>query len=187
MVLLVFPIEELTKLILLLLYGIAELVRRFFDLGGDLKLIEGDPSERPDFNQEAGEIEPWMDIAGKILIALILIGLVLLILNGIRLLIQNAPKITKAKEMTEDENLVDTIEDIQPEKRKFFTGGHDFGKGCERRIRKQFYDKTRRAMKKGLPVGNSSTPGQIESVLKKRGDKDIEALRQEYEKVRYGK
>ena len=128
-----------------------------------------------------------MDIAGKILIALILIGLVLLILNGIRLLIQNAPKITKAKEMTEDENLVDTIEDIQPEKRKFFTGGHDFGKGSERRIRKQFYDKTRRAMKKGLPVGNSSTPGQIESVLKKHGDKDREALRQEYEKVRYGK
>ena len=42
-------------------------------------------------------------------------------------------------------------------------------------------------MKKGLPVGNSSTPGQIETVLLDHGDKDITSLRQEYEKVRYGK
>lgn len=187
LVLLVFPVEEMTKLVLLLIYGIAELIKRFLNLGGDLELIYGDPSEKPEFNQEAGEIEPWMDIAGKVLIVLILIGLVLLILNGIRLLIQNAPKIARAKEMSEDENLVDTIEDIQPEKRQSFTRGHNFGKGYERRIRKQFYDKTRRAMKKGLPVGNSSTPGQIEAVLLKQGDKEISSLRKEYEKVRYGR
>ena len=187
LVLLVFPVEEMTKLVLLLIYGIAELIKRFLNLGGDLELIYGDPSEKPEFNQEAGEIEPWMDIAGKVLIVLILIGLVLLILNGIRLLIQNAPKIARAKEMSEDENLVDTIEDIQPEKRQSFTRGHNFGKGYERRIRKQFYDKTRRAMKKGLPVGNSSTPGQIEAVLLKQGDKEISSLRKDYEKVRYGR
>ena len=187
LVLLVFPVEEMTKLVLLLIYGIAELIKRFLNLGGDLELIYGDPSEKPEFNQEAGEIKPWMDIAGKVLIVLILIGLVLLILNGIRLLIQNAPKIARAKEMSEDENLVDTIEDIQPEKRQSFTRGHNFGKGYERRIRKQFYDKTRRAMKKGLPVGNSSTPGQIEAVLLKQGDKEISSLRKEYEKVRYGR
>ena len=187
LVLLVFPVEEMTKLVLLLIYGIAELIKRFLNLGGDLELIYGDPSEKPEFNQEAGEIEPWMDIAGKVLIVLILIGLVLLILNGIRLLIQNAPKIARAKEMSEDENLVDTIEDIQPEKRHSFMRGHNFGKGYERRIRKQFYDKTRRAMKKGLPVGNSSTPGQIEAVLLKQGDKEISSLRKEYEKVRCGR
>ena len=89
--------------------------------------------------------------------------------------------------MTEDENLVDTIEDIQPEKRQSFTRSHNFGKGYERRIRKQFYDKTRRAMKKGLPVSNSSTPGQIENVLLAGGDREISELRKEYEKVRYGK
>ena len=42
-------------------------------------------------------------------------------------------------------------------------------------------------MKKDLPVGNSSTPGQIESVLLKQGDKEISSLRKEYEKVRYGR
>jgi hypothetical protein len=41
-------------------------------------------------------------------------------------------------------------------------------------------------MKKGLPVGDSSTPGQIETVLLDYGDEEISALRQEYEKVRYG-
>ena len=42
-------------------------------------------------------------------------------------------------------------------------------------------------MKKGLPVSSASTPGQIEKVLTANGDKDITPLRQEYEKVRYGK
>ena len=62
----------------------------------------------------------------------------------------------------------------------------NFGSGYERRIRKRFYDKTRRAMKKGLPVADSSTPGQIEAVLLANGDNDIITLRKEYEKVRYG-
>ena len=42
-------------------------------------------------------------------------------------------------------------------------------------------------LKKDLPVGNSSTPGQIEAVLLKQGDKEISSLRKEYEKVRYGR
>ena len=40
---------------------------------------------------------------------------------------------------------------------------------------------------KGLPVYASSTPGEVETVLLANGDKDISALKQEYEKVRYGK
>jgi hypothetical protein len=42
-------------------------------------------------------------------------------------------------------------------------------------------------MKKGLPVSNSSTPGQIENVLLSNGDREISELRREYEKVRYSK
>ena len=55
-------------------------------------------------------------------------------------------------------SLTDTIEDISPEKRSFTVKGQDFGTGYERRIRKQFYTKARRAMHKGLPVSDSSTP-----------------------------
>ena len=41
-------------------------------------------------------------------------------------------------------------------------------------------------MKKGLPVGDSSTPGQIEAVLLAYGDEEISSLKEEYENVRYG-
>ena len=131
--------------------------------------------------------EPWFRILGIILAILILIGLALLIINTIRMLILNAPVYRKDKETSGDGNIIDTIEDLRPEKKPFFRKSLDFGKGRERRIRKQFYEKTMRAIRKGLPVYASSTPGQIEKVLKENGDKDIEALRQEYEKVRYGK
>ena len=57
--------------------------------------------------------------------------------------------------------IIDIIESIGSMKNKFARKNRDFGSGYERRIRKQFYDKTRNAMKKGLPVGDSSTPGQI--------------------------
>ena len=85
-----------------------------------------------------------------------------------------------------DDSVIDTIESIGPLKKMFSRKDYDFGSGHERQIRKQFYDKTRNAMKKGLPVGDSSTPGQIEAVLRAYGDEEIASLREEYENVRYG-
>ena len=85
-----------------------------------------------------------------------------------------------------DDSVIDTIESIGPLKKMFSRKDYDFGSGHERQIRKQFYDKTRNAMKKGLPVGDSSTPGQIEAVLRAYGDEEISSLREEYENVRYG-
>ena len=132
--------------------------------------------------------DPLFEIIARILYFIIAVVLIANVINGLRIILKYAPKLSKGEEVTSDENLTDTIEDIKPEKKtSLFTRSRDFGSGHERRIRKQFYDKTRRAMKKGLPVGNTSTPGQIEEVLLENGDKDISALRKEYEKVRYGK
>ena len=131
--------------------------------------------------------EPWFRVLTIIIAILILIVFVLMVLNTLRLLILNAPRYGKSKETSNDGNIVDTIEELKPEKTSFFTKRRDFGKGYERRIRKQFYEKTNRAMKKGLPVHASSTPGQIEKVLTANGDSEFPELRQEYEKVRYGK
>lgn len=130
---------------------------------------------------------PVLRVISIILAILILIGLVLLVLNSIRLLIMNAPRFGKEKESVNDGIVTDTIELLKPDKKPFFRGRPDFGKGYERRIRKQFYDKTMGAMHKDLPVGPSSTPGQIEKVLTANGDKEFASLRQEYEKVRYGR
>ena len=131
--------------------------------------------------------ERWTRVIGTILAVLILIGFVLLIINTIRLLIINAPRYRREKETDNGGIVIDTIEDIKPVKTSLIRRNRSFGRGYERRIRKQFYDKAVQAMKRGLPVSDSSTPGQIEAVLTENGDKDFSSLRQEYEKVRYGK
>ena len=131
--------------------------------------------------------ERWTRVIGTILAVLILIAIVLLIINTIRLLIINAPKYGREKETDNSGTVIDTIEDIKPVKTSVIRRSLNFGKGYERRVRKQFYDKAVRAVRKGLPVSDSSTPRQIEAVLTENGDTDFTSLRQEYEKVRYGK
>ena len=186
-VLAIFPVETLSRLLIAGIRVLFELIILFFSLfKSDSEFDYEDPTEGiRDFGEE-GQYNPFIDFAGNVVAIILIIGIILFILNTIRLLIQNAPKYTNRKQLTEDDNLIDTIEDIRPEKKPFITRGPDFGTGHERRIRKQFYNKTRRAMKKGLPVYSSSTPGQIEKVLLANGDKEIAPLRQEYEKVRYG-
>ncbi|MBP5774303.1 MAG: hypothetical protein J6W36_01260 [Clostridiales bacterium] len=129
---------------------------------------------------------PWVHVLSIIIAIIILIGFVLLLLNTIRLIIHNAPKYEKEKKNNDDDIVTDTIENIGPERISLFRKRHDFGRGRERKIRKQFYDKTVKAMRKGLPVSDSSTPGEIEKVLTENGDEAFSQLRKEYEKVRYG-
>ena len=107
--------------------------------------------------------------------------------KAIRMIIQNAPKYRKFTSETDDGIIVDTIEDISPDQKIHKARYHDFGEGHEYRIRKKFYTKTRRAMRDGLPVSSSSTPGQIETALLANGDDEISELRKEYENVRYSK
>jgi hypothetical protein len=188
------PISVLSKAIQDFLLALVPFLVRLLIAILDLisKIFEGAESayKTEEFLLEPEEVakdEPWLRVLGIVIAIIILIGLALLIINTLRLIIINAPIYGKDKETSNDGNIIDTIEDLRPEKRSFLRKNLDFGKGRERRIRKQFYEKTMRAMKKGLPVYASSTPGQIEKVLKENGDKDIAELRQEYEKVRYGK
>ena len=129
---------------------------------------------------------PWVHVLSVIIAIIILIGFVLLLLNAIRIVIRNAPKYGKEKESENDGIVTDTIENIALQRIPLFWKRHDFGKGRERKIRKQFYDKTVRAMRKGLPVSDSSTPGEIEKVLTENGDTAFSQLRKDYENVRYG-
>lgn len=187
------PVGTLTDIvkygILAVLRFILPIILAIIDfIAGLIKDIEpdekndGDPAERLEFISDSG----WLRIVSYILAILILIGLVLLVINSIRILIMNAPRVSKEKESTNDGTVTDTIELIKPDKKPFFKRRPDFGKGYEKKVRKQFYDKTVSAMHKELPVSASSTPGQIEKVLTENGDKEFASLRQEYEKVRYG-
>lgn len=153
-------------------------------LGDDtvLEPVKNELTGRPDAQDEL-----WIYILAAVLAVVILITFIIVIINTIRLIIQNAPRYRIEKEAAGGDAIVDTIESIAPEKKLTAKRLHDFGTGYERKIRKQFYDKTRRAMAKGLPVSSSSTPGQIEAALLAKGDSEISELRPEYEKVRYGK
>lgn len=185
----VFPIDWLSNILLTGIRVIGGFI--VFLISAIAKFFKDDstvtiPMQVAELSEQGGEINPYLEIFGRMLAFLFLTVVLILIINAVRILIRNAPKFKK-EEVDESGALTDTIEDIRPEKRSFTTKGLNFGTGHERRIRKQFYYKTRRAMKKGLPVSNSSTPGQIENVLLSNGDREISELRREYEKVRYSK
>lgn len=194
-VLFIFPYSMVSGFLKMLARGIVGGLRSLFsnfqpDYNLDVELE--DPLEDADIDMDLGEGSAWAEylitIISKALFFLLVVAAILLLLNTIRLLVKNMPKLKKDDTLAEDDRLVDTIEYIVPEKKKDRVfRNHDFGTGRERRVRKQFYDKMHRAMKKGLPVYASSTPGEVETVLLANGDKDISALKQEYEKVRYGK
>lgn len=169
------------------------LIFRFF-----IHLLLSNRSEAPEFQpndpfrgfnmaEEIAEDNPILNIIAYIIYFIIAAVILTTVISGLIALLRSAPQANKNDEKVADENLIDTIEEIKPEKKKIFAKAHDFGSGRERRVRKQFYEKTRRAMKKGLPVSDSSTPGQIEQVLRANGDKDIQSLKKEYEEVRYTK
>ena len=163
----VFPIDWISNILLEGLKVIVSFI--IYLISGIAKFLQGDSTtdiymQEVKLTEEGGEMNPYLEIFGKMLAFFLLISVLVLLANALRILIRNAPKY-KNKEVAESDLLTDTVEDIRPEKKSFVTRGLNFGTGHERRVRKQFYYKTRRAMKKGLPVSNSSTPGQIENVL----------------------
>lgn len=188
-VLLIFPISLITRALELILCKLLELFMAYvhFMERFDSKDAGGNQStEEAIYDMTPYKENPWLNMLFKVIAVIVVIAIILLILNGIRLLLKNAPKYIKP-ETSGDDVLSDTIETIKPSKNRRANRSQNFGSGRERRVRKKFYDKTRRAMNKGLPVSDASTPGQIEKALLAEGDKDISRLKTEYEKVRYGK
>ena len=190
-VLAVIPVETLSKILVAGIRAFTLWLFSFITLPEtEYEIDLNDPLEEVNsmgYLGPEGEYNPWIDLAGTVLAVICLIVVICLILNALRVLIQNAPKYSGKKETEEEANLIDTVEDIKPDVKPLITRGPDFGTGYEKHVRKQFYNRTRRAMKKGLPVSEAFTPGQIRTVLQANGDNDIAPLIEEYEKVRYGK
>lgn len=160
----------------------------FRDNGPDTDLEIEEETEDEELIFEEAKDSLLVNAIAIILVVAVLLALLYVIFKAVIALVKNMPKNRKAaEELSSDDKLIDTIEDITPDRKSAGSQSHDFGSGYERRVRKRFYEKTRRAMKQGLPVSDASTPGQIETVLLAGGDKEISSLKLEYEKVRYGK
>ena len=131
-----------------------------------------------EFEEIAAE-DPFTRAVAIGLLVIVIVVILIVVIKSVRAYLKNRPKKNEIDEISDDEILIDTIENIAPEE-ELLGKSHDFGTGYERQVRKRFYDKTRRAMRKGLPVSDASTPGQIESALLANGDKEIASLRKEY-------
>ena len=119
-----------------------------------------------------------------IVIGLIVIAAIVLIVKLIRSSFARYEK--SEKKIIGDGVVTDIIEKVN-KKKEDKVKHQDFGTGYEYKVRKKYYSKVSKAMKKGLPVGNASSPNEIRTVLSGAGDAEIESLTNEYEKVRYGK
>lgn len=93
------------------------------------------------------------------------------------------------EKVIENENsaVIDIIEKTEHKKvrKKHLT--RDFGTGEEAKIRKRYYQTVTRAIHAGVPIKDSSSPRQIEKLLKEKGDPSISELTSQYESVRYNK
>lgn len=87
----------------------------------------------------------------------------------------------------ENEAVIDIIEKTEHKKVKKKHLIRDFGTGDEAKIRKRYYQTVTRAIHAGVPIKDSSSPRQIEKLLKEKGDPSISELTSQYESVRYSK
>ena len=87
----------------------------------------------------------------------------------------------------ENDAVIDIIEKTEHKKVKKKHLVKDFGTGEEARIRKRYYQTVTRAIHAGVPIKDSSSPRQIEKLLKEKGDPSISELTSQYESIRYSK
>lgn len=141
-----------------------------------------------EFDQSSGETPLLL----KMILSVVVVAVSLLMLNFFGTLLINfiksfrLPKFELYRDSEKEDLIVtDLIEDIAHDRKKIKR--RDMGKGEEYRIRKKYYDKVRRAVKKGVPIRRSSTPGQIERLIREAGDSSISELTPIYQEIRYNK
>ena len=91
------------------------------------------------------------------------------------------------EKVVENDAVVDIIEEVPKTKLAPSLSRQDFGEGYEGKIRKQYYQRVARAMRKGMKVKPSTSPREIEEEIKKQGAPSISELTSLYESVRYNK
>ena len=128
-----------------------------------------------------------LKIVGAIIVILLTMFILNLLYNFIMRLIRNFRLPDEDIIQERDDVVTDIIEELDHTTVASKLKRKDFGKGEEYRIRKKYYDKVRKAIKKGVDIRKSSTPKQIESLIAASGDESIRELTPLYENVRYNK
>ena len=181
-----FPADAVTAKIM---EGIKAFLRFLFSILPQDPDPTGEDKRRlilPYENDNLLETEPPMYLKVIVLFVFlcVVVSFFISAVAAIKALLSRYGTASEKKIADSDGAVVDLIENVEKkakDKRKRI----DFGKGYEKEIRKRFYQKVKRGMKDGLPVGRTSTPRDIERILKENGDNTISDLTDRYEKVRY--
>ncbi len=183
----IFPYEAFYSMLLALAKLLVDILLPYRE-GEDI-VPNGDlASQRDMLPLVAEEGLPFpLKIVGAVIVILITMLVLNLLYNMITRLIRNFRLPDEDIIFERDDVVTDIIEDLDHTTVASKLKRKDFGKGEEYHIRKKYYDKVRKAIRKGVKIKKSYTPGQIESLIAASGDESIRELTPLYENVRYNK
>jgi len=185
--LLVAPTDEISKFLSSILLAFVRWIAGFFPSetvkpsAADM-LDQKTPSTEEEFSKTS-----FVNILAAISVIIIAILLFVTVVTLIIEIVKRFRNIEPVKKTVENDAVTDVIESLGSGKEKKRSFRHDFGEGYEKEIRKKYYQKVSHAIKKGLPIKASSSPHQIEKIIKRSGDPSITELTSQYESVRYNK
>jgi len=176
----IFPMNEALALIRLALAALLGLLIR------KPGVSEGEEEvfDRHDVDLGHMQVSPLWQIIENILGVLVTLVLLYALIFSLIALIRSFRNLEIKDKESSSDAVTDVIESIKEETRP---GHMDFGSGYEKRIRKKYYRAVKHAMAKGLPIKNSSSPRQIERIIRRSGDESITELTELYEDVRYNR
>ena len=182
-----FPTDAVTRAIMAFIGALLRLIFSHVPEGEEIKPTSPEdlnlnlPYETPD-----GSEPIFLKVIVLMIFLVVVVTFFVSLVTAIRAFLARYSVAGGKPEADSDGAVIDLIETVGKTERSSRTS-MDFGKGYEKEIRKKFYNKVRKGMKAGLPIGRTSSPRQIERVLSAGGDIAINDITDRYEKVRYGK
>ena len=196
-ILLVLPVDAIAKVFQNFAYLVFGLIGRFIEWinSGGTTADPGD--EEADWTDllnklqaqdaEKSEPSPFSVVLTMIIFGILFVLLFVFLIKTLILIMKHFRHEEGEEKVVENDAVVDIIEEVPKTKLAPSLSRQDFGEGYEGKIRKQYYQRVARAMKKGLKVKPSTSPRQIEEEIKNQGDPSISELTSLYESVRYNK
>lgn len=193
--LIVIPIDAITDVVTLigkLIFGLIMKIIVMFSESSDKRGFEEDAKEiagQTEMNENP-ILSMIAEIISIIIVVVACVILVIIAVRSLRLLFKRLRSRKHLNELPKDEKellVVDIIEDIPEAKKRKSSRKLDFGTGYEKQIRMKYFKTVSKAIKGGAIIHRSSSPRQIEAILKEKGDPSISELTSQYESVRYNK
>lgn len=169
-------------------YGIVLFIRFILSLFTSTREVppQEKPQELPEDINGTGELSPIISILFKVVSVMLLIIAALVIIFAVKRFIQALLRDKEKEKLqtSDNEYIIDIIETVTNDKSKEHKS-HDFGKGHERAVRKEFYKRIKSAIRHGADINASDTPQQMSAKAQALNGKSMETLTSEYENIRY--